>query len=54
MARNDDQRGFLGYLFRFLLILLFLGGIGLVAYAYFGDLSIEPQPRSQPFDLNRS
>ncbi|MFN3954714.1 MAG: hypothetical protein ACK4LQ_09690 [Pararhodobacter sp.] len=54
MARNDDRPGILGYLFRLILILLLLGGIGLLAFAYFGDLSVEPQPRSMPVDLNRS
>ncbi|MCL4674633.1 MAG: hypothetical protein KJZ59_01055 [Pararhodobacter sp.] len=52
MPRYDDGPGLLGYLFRLVLILLLVFGIGFVAFAYFGDLSRAPEPRSVPVDLN--
>ncbi len=54
MAYDDDRPGFFGYLFRLVLVLLVLGAIGLLAFAYFGDLSVEPAPRSLPIDLDAS
>jgi len=53
MALSDDRPGFLGFFFRLVLILLILGGLGFLAFAYFGDLSISPEPRSLPIDINR-
>ncbi|MCC5999980.1 MAG: hypothetical protein JJU19_03845 [Pararhodobacter sp.] len=52
MAYDDQRPGFLGYLFRLILILLILGLLGLVAFAYFGDLGVEPAPRSIPIELD--
>ncbi|MCC5988287.1 MAG: hypothetical protein JJT95_11440 [Pararhodobacter sp.] len=52
MAFDDDRPSFLGYLFRLILILILLGVIGLVAFAYFGDLTVEPQPRSLPVEID--
>jgi len=33
-------------------MLVLVGGIGFVAFAYFGDLSRTPEPHSLPVDLN--
>lgn len=52
MAFDDDRPSFLGYVFRLLLFLILLGLIGLVAYAYFGDLSVQPERRSLPVELD--
>lgn len=52
MPRHDDRPGFFGYLFRLVLILLLLAGVGFLAFAFVGDLSVTPQPRSLPVDLN--
>lgn len=52
MGFEDERPGFLSYFFRLILILLLLGLIGLVAFAYFGDLSVEPQPRSLPVEID--
>lgn len=51
MAFNDDRPGILGYLFRLILILLVLGAIGFIAFAYVGDLSVPTEPRTLPVDL---
>ncbi|MCC5969717.1 MAG: hypothetical protein JJU15_07190 [Pararhodobacter sp.] len=51
MALSDDRPGFLGYLFRLILILLIVGGLGFMAFAYFGDLSVPTSPRNLPVDL---
>lgn len=52
MARyDDDGPGFFGYLFRLVLVLVLVGGVGFVAFAYFGDLSRTPEPRSIPVEL---
>lgn len=51
-SRYDDRPGFFGYLFRLLVILIIVGGLGFVAFAYFGDLSQTPEPRSLPVDLS--
>lgn len=51
MPRYDDGPGFFGYLIRLLVLLVLLGGIGLVGFAYFGDLSRAPEPRSLPVEL---
>lgn len=53
MALSDDRPGFLGYFFRLSLIVLILGGLGFLAFAYFGDLAITPEPRSLPVEINR-
>ncbi len=39
-------------LLKFLVFLVVLGGLGLVGYAYLGDLSPEPQDEAVPVDLN--
>ncbi|WP_323037166.1 hypothetical protein [Pararhodobacter sp.] len=54
MSRYDDGPGLFGYLFRLIVILALVGGIGFLAYAYFGDLSQTPEPRSIPIDINES
>ncbi|MCA2010195.1 hypothetical protein [Pararhodobacter sp. CCB-MM2] len=51
MPRYNDGPGFFGYLFRLVLILVLVGGVGFVAFAYFGDLGRAPEPRSLPVDL---
>jgi len=51
MPRHDDRPGFFGYLFRMLLLLLVIAGLGFVAFAYFGDLDRPTAPRSQPVEL---
>lgn len=51
MRHNDDRPGILGYLFRLVVILVLLGGVGFVSFAYFGDLTRTPEPRSLPVDL---
>ncbi|PRX32681.1 hypothetical protein SAMN05216257_10696 [Meinhardsimonia xiamenensis] len=40
------------YLFRLILILAILGGIGILGYAYFGDLSPERRDVTQPVTLD--
>jgi hypothetical protein len=45
---KDEGPGFLSYLMRFLLVLVLLAGLGLVAFAYFGDLAVEPSLQSVP------
>jgi len=52
-SRYDNRPSFLGYLFRLLFMLALVGGLGFVAFAYFGDLSVTPQPRTLQIDLNR-
>lgn len=47
----DDRPSLIGYLVRLLVIVLLVGGAGFLAFAYFGDLSREPQPRSLPVEL---
>lgn len=54
MARYDDGPGVIGYLFRLIMMLVFVSGIGFLAYAYFGDLSRTPEPRVIPVDVNES
>ncbi len=51
MPRRNDRPGFVGYLFRFLLLLLVIAGLGFLAFAYFGDLEVPQVPRSLPIDL---
>jgi hypothetical protein len=46
-----DGPGFFGWLFRFLVILVILGGLGFLAFAYVGDLSREPEPRRIELEL---
>ncbi len=52
MAYSEKRPSFLGYLFRLIFMLLILGLLGLVAFAYFGDIGMEPEPRSIPIDLD--
>lgn len=52
MSRYDDSPSLLGYLFRFLFILIFLGGLGFIGFAYFGDLSTPATPRTVPVTLD--
>lgn len=40
------------YIYRLILILVVLGGIGIVGYAYFGDLSPEMRDIRQPVTLD--
>lgn len=54
MARHHDGPGLFGYLFRLIIMLALVSGIGFLAYAYFGDLSRTPEPRSIPVDVNES
>jgi hypothetical protein len=54
MSRYDDGPGLFGYLFRLIVILALVSVIGFLAFAYFGDLSRTPEPRSIPIDLNES
>lgn len=51
MPRYDDGPGVMGYLFRLLLVLLVLAGIGLAGFAYVGDLSRPAEPRLVPVTL---
>lgn len=51
MPRYREGPGILGYLFRLLVVLVLLGALGLVGYAYFGDLARAPAPRSLPVQL---
>ena len=52
-SRYDDRPSLPGYLFRLLMMLVLVGGLGFVAFAYFGDLSVTPEPRTLQIDLNR-
>ncbi|MCB1395689.1 MAG: hypothetical protein H6898_08680 [Rhodobacter sp.] len=52
MRHYDDGPGFFGYLFRLIVMLLVVGGLGFVAFAYVGDLSRAPQEHSFPVNLN--
>ncbi|WP_165814484.1 hypothetical protein [Pararhodobacter oceanensis] len=49
--RYDERPGFFGYLFRLLVILILFGGLGFLGFAYLGDLSRAPEPRSVPVEL---
>ncbi len=40
------------WLFRLILLLILVGGIGLVGYAYLGDLAPDQSDVSQPVMLN--
>jgi hypothetical protein len=51
MARYDEGPGPLGYLFRFLLMLVLLTGLGFVAYAFVGNLDRPASPRMLPVTL---
>jgi hypothetical protein len=51
MARYDDRPGILGYLFRLVLLLVLLAGLGLVGFAYFGDLTRPARPQMMPVTL---
>lgn len=42
----------MGRLFKLLIFILVLGGLGLVGYAYLGDLSPEQTEQSEPIELN--
>lgn len=48
MARYDEGPGLFGYLFRFVLIVVLLAALGLVAFAFFGDLSLPATPQRVP------
>ena len=50
-SRYDDGPGLFSYLFRLVLILVLVGGIGFLAFAYFGNLDRTPEPRSLPVEL---
>lgn len=43
--------GFFGWLFRLLMILILLGGLGFMAFAYVGDLSRETETRTIDLEL---
>jgi hypothetical protein len=51
MPRRDDRPGFFGYLFRALLLLVLIAGLGFVAFAYFCDLEVPREQRSLPVEL---
>lgn len=51
MPRYDEGPGLGTYLIRFVLVLTVLAVAGLVAYAYVGDLTRAPAPRSVPVTL---
>ncbi len=53
MPRYNEGPGFFGYLFRLIVVLVLVGGVGFVAVAYFGDLGRTPEPRSLPVALQR-
>ena len=42
----------MGRLLKLILILIVLGGLGLVGYAYLGDLSPEREAVSEPVELD--
>ncbi|MEZ5752471.1 MAG: hypothetical protein R3D60_11060 [Paracoccaceae bacterium] len=48
---HDDRPGIFGYLLRLIVILVVLAAIGLVGFAYFGDLSPVTEARSIPIEL---
>jgi len=51
MPRYDEGPGLMGYLLRFLLLLVLMAGIGLAGFAYLGDLSRPAEPRMLPVTL---
>jgi hypothetical protein len=51
MQRRKDRPGFVGYLLRFLLLLLVIAGLTFLAFAYLGDLEVPREPRSLPVEL---
>ncbi|WP_209424634.1 hypothetical protein [Pararhodobacter sp. SW119] len=51
MPRHVDRPGFLGYLFRALLLLVVIAGLGFLAFAYLGNLDRPTEPRSVPVEL---
>ena len=50
----DDGPGLFGWLFRLLMMVILVGGLGFLAFAFFGDISRPPEPRSLPVDLGGS
>lgn len=48
------RRGFLGYVFRFLFLLILLAGLGVVGYAYVGNLDVNPEPRVIELEIPQS
>ena len=48
MARYDDGPGLFGYLIRLILVIVALAAVGLVAFAFFGDLSLPATPQVVP------
>lgn len=54
MPRYDDRPSIAAWLFRLLVIVLLLAGIGFLAFAFVGDLSVRPQPVSVPVPLGGS
>lgn len=51
MPRYNEGPGVLGYLFRFLFMMVLLAGLGFVAFAYLGDLSRPANPQMVPVTL---
>ena len=51
MPSYREGPGFMGYLFRFLLMLLLLGSVGLAGFAYLGDLSRPAEQRLLPLSF---
>lgn len=51
MARYHEGPGLGGWMLRLLGLLVLLAGIGFVLFAFFGDLSRPPAPRSLPVTL---
>jgi hypothetical protein len=51
MARYDEGPGFLSYLFRFLMVVILVVGLGFVAYSLVGDLARPASPRIVPVTL---
>lgn len=50
--KRQKERTVMGRLLKFLFFLIVLGGIGLVGYAYLGDLSPEQEEINQPVELD--
>lgn len=53
MARYNDEPTVFGSILKFLVLIVILGLLGLVAFAYVGDLGIEQRSLSIPVPVSQ-